>query len=344
MKLIFKFTALLSAAILMCSCSPKVPSTHGQPGEKVLVAYVFRMQELPDPTYLTHINYAFAHVSDSFNSVRLDTPEELRQLVALKKDYPYLKVLLSIGGWGSGRFSEMAADSQLREAFAKDCNRVVCEFGLDGIDIDWEYPTSNAAGISCSENDTENYTLLMRDIRNAIGQDKLLTHATASTAEYMDYKAVNEYVDFTNVMTYDMGWPPYHNAPLYESSNGPGRLSVSESIERILAAGVPAEKLVMGVPFYGHSVEGFPRVKDMTKAHEMEGYTYHWDEDACVPYLTSNETGEYVYGYENEESLRLKTEFALSKNLKGVMYWAYNGDTPEGTFRKLIYLTLNPAK
>ena len=96
----------------------------------------------------------------------------MRQIVDLRKQKPELKVLLSIGGWGSGRFSEMAANDEYRRAFAADCARVVKEFALDGIDIDWEYPTSSMANISSSPDDTENFTLLMQDIRAAIGNEK----------------------------------------------------------------------------------------------------------------------------------------------------------------------------
>ncbi|HBG53862.1 MAG TPA: glycosyl hydrolase family 18, partial [Rikenellaceae bacterium] len=78
---------------------------------------------------------------------------------------PSLKVMLSIGGWGSGRFSEMVACDTHRESFARDCRRVVEEFGLDGIDIDWEYPTNQGPGISYAPEDTRNFTLLMRDVR-----------------------------------------------------------------------------------------------------------------------------------------------------------------------------------
>ena len=92
---------------------------------------------MPDPQYMTHINYAFGHVNESFNGVKIDNEERLRQIVDLRKQKPELKVLLSIGGWGSGRFSEMAANDEYRRAFAADCDRVVKEFALDGIDIDW---------------------------------------------------------------------------------------------------------------------------------------------------------------------------------------------------------------
>lgn len=343
-KTILHAAIIMAASVCISSCTGSPSLSHGDPDEKVLIAYVYTPDEMPDPTYLTHINYAFGHVNDSFDGAWIENPAKLQGIVALKEQYSHLKVLLSIGGWGSGNFSEMAADSTLRWKFCLDCRRIADEYGLDGIDIDWEYPTSKAAGISASEEDTDNYTLLMRDLRTALGNDLLLTHAVASTAEYMDYKAVDNYVNFTNVMTYDMGWPPYHNAPLYPSENGPGRLTVSESIQRFLDLGIAPGKLVLGMPFYGHGVEGFHRPHDLTKAHLTEGCTFHWDEDACVPYLTDNETGEYVFGYEDLKSLTLKAEYALSKNLLGAMYWAYDGDNEAGDLRRTVYMTLNPGK
>ena len=116
--------------------------------EKVIVAYVTSWSRvMPDAQYMTHINYAFGHVTKSFDGVRIDNEKRLRSITALKRDNPHLKVMLSVGGWGSGNFSEMAADKHLRRSFAKDCRRVMEEFNLDGIYIDWEYPTSRAAGI-----------------------------------------------------------------------------------------------------------------------------------------------------------------------------------------------------
>ena len=92
---------------------------------------------------LTHINYAFGQVNATFDGITVDRPENLKKITSQKGE---LKVLLSIGGWTSGGFSEMAASTEQRLSFAKDCKRIVDEFNLDGIDIDWEYPTSSAAG------------------------------------------------------------------------------------------------------------------------------------------------------------------------------------------------------
>ena len=236
----------------------------------------------------------------------------------------------------------MCGDEALRSAFAKDCRRVVDEFKLDGIDIDWEYPGEDVAQISASENDIDNYTLLMRDIRAAIGPDKLLTHATAGSGKFYDFAALDEYLDWTNVMSYDLGNAPYHNAPLYPSELlEPESMSVSECIQAHLDKGIPPEKLVLGMPFYGRGKEGFPRGIDVTKAHLLPDYTYHWHSVSQVPYLTSDETGEIVYGFDDEKSLRIKALYALDKGLKGCMYWAYNGDNAAGDLRRTVYQTLN---
>ena len=119
----------------------------GKDNGNVVLAYVTSWSSvMPNPQVLTHINYAFGHVDSTFAGVKVDNPQRLEAISALKKKHPHLKVMLSVGGWGSGRFSEMAADPQLREKFAKDCRRVVRKYNLDGIDIDWEYPTVSAAG------------------------------------------------------------------------------------------------------------------------------------------------------------------------------------------------------
>jgi chitinase len=128
----------------------------------------------------------------------------------LKESAPSLKVCLSIGGWGSGNFSEMAADDALRKSFAADCARVVEAFNLDGIDIDWEYPTSNAAGISASPDDKDNFTLLMRDIREAIGKDKLLTLATVCSARYKQLRMV--WYNYNKSMKTSRGGPEWSSS------------------------------------------------------------------------------------------------------------------------------------
>lgn len=145
-------------------------SAKGKEKDKVVVAYVTSWTDvIPDPDVVTNVNYAFGHVKDSFDGVRIDNADRLREIAELGSKHKDMKVSLSVGGWGSGNFSEMAASDSLRNAFADDCRRIVDDYGLAGIDIDWEYPGSDAAGISRSDNDRENFTLLMRDLRKALG-------------------------------------------------------------------------------------------------------------------------------------------------------------------------------
>ena len=303
---------------------------------KVVVAYVTSWSEvMPDPQYMTHINYAFGHVNESFNGVKIDNEERLRQIVDLRKQKPELKVLLSIGGWGSGRFSEMAANDEYRRAFAADCDRVVKEFALDGIDIDWEYPTSSMANISSSPDDTENFTLLMQDIRAAIGNEKELTLATVASARYIDFKAILPSVDFVNIMAYDMASAPKHHSALYPSGHS-GDITSDGAVTAHLKAGVPPSKLVMGMPFYGRGGDGYPSFQDYNKVGNTDTqYTEKWDEVAQVHYL-ADKNDTLVFGFENPRSLAIKCQYILDKDLLGGMYWDYSGDNEQGDLRRTV--------
>lgn len=303
---------------------------------KVVVAYVTSWSEvMPDPQYMTHINYAFGHVNENFNGVKIDNEKRLKQIVDLRKQKPELKVLLSIGGWGSGRFSEMAANDEYRRAFAADCDRVVKEFALDGIDIDWEYPTSSMANISSSPDDTENFTLLMQDIRAAIGNEKELTLATVASARYIDFKAILPFVDFVNIMAYDMASAPKHHSALYPSGHS-GDITSDGAVTAHLKAGVPPSKLVMGMPFYGRGGDGYPSFQDYNKVGNTDTqYTEKWDEVAQVPYL-ADKNDTLVFGFENPHSLAIKCQYILDKDLLGGMYWDYSGDNEQGDLRRTV--------
>jgi len=309
-------------------------------GKKVIVAYLTSWKDImPNPAYVTHINYAFGHVKETFKGVRIDNEDRLRSIVNLKKTFPALKVLLSIGGWGSGRFSEMAADDNNRKQFVADCQRVVEAFNLDGIDIDWEYPTSNAANISSSQADTKNFTLLMRDIREAIGAKKLLTLASVASAEYINFRDVEPYIDFVNIMAYDMDIPPHHHNALFRSERA-GEITCEESVNAHIKAGIPIYKLVMGMPFYGKGNSKEIGAVDYKSLDRQTKFQVKWDEVAKVPYLV-NAKGELIYTYENLKSLTFKCKYILDRNLLGGMYWSYEDDDEEGAMVKTVYNILS---
>lgn len=305
--------------------------------EYVVVAYVTSWtNEIPDPFVMTHINYAFGHVNETFDGLRIDNPGRLSDIVALKDLNPDLKVMLSVGGWGSGRFSEMAADSLKRLSFAHDCMRAVERFGLDGIDIDWEYPTSDMAGISSSPEDRENFNLLMRDLRALLGPYKLLTLASSAYAEYIDFHSCMRYIDFVNVMAYDMADAPKHHSPLYSSDNTKG--SSEGAVKAHIEAGVPVSQLVLGVPFYGRGGEVMKSrdYKDIVAEGE---FVEMWDETAMVPYLADKD-GNLVLGFDNPRSLTMKCKFIKENGLRGCMYWDYAGDNESGDLQKVLAIEL----
>lgn len=328
--------AALGVLVSCGSVKPGEEVVAASRDSKVVVVYVTSWSEvMPDPQYMTHINYAFGHVNESFNGVKIDNEERLRQIVDLRKQKPELKVLLSIGGWGSGRFSEMAANDEYRRAFAADCDRVVKEFALDGIDIDWEYPTSSMANISSSPDDTENFTLLMQDIRAAIGNEKELTLATVASARYIDFKAILPSVDFVNIMAYDMASAPKHHSALYPSGHS-GDITSDGAVTAHLKADVPPSKLVMGMPFYGRGGDGYPSFQDYNKVGNTDTqYTEKWDEVAQVPYL-ADKNDTLVFGFENPRSLAIKCQYILDKDLLGGMYWDYSGDNEQGDLRRTV--------
>ena len=199
---------------------------------RVVVSYVtYYGSKIPDVRYMTHINYAFAELVEDDNGVyqsfKLQGKESrFKQIVDLKKKKPSLKILLSFTHGSSnskytkenpfGGFSEMAKSDVSRKKFAQDCLDFCKKWGIDGIDINWEFP-----GISWNgeekydrEVDVENYTLMMKQLRETLGDKYLLTYAgyvfdAQGSAEnknwkYIDIKSVDPYVDWVNIMTYNM--------------------------------------------------------------------------------------------------------------------------------------------
>jgi len=312
---------------------PEVPINDSS---KIVLAYVTSWSSImPDPNYVTHINYSFGHVNATFNGITIDNEARLKSIVELKKKKPSLYVILSIGGWGSGGFSEMAMTESNRKSFAADCKRVIDAFKLDGIDLDWEHPTSSAAGISSSPKDTENFNLLMQEIRKSIGDNKFLTFASTADAKYYNLKTLNSIVNFVNIMMYDTDNPPYHQSALHRSDKV-RNISADEAINKHIEGGMPVEKLVLGIPFYGRGTAGSTTAyKDIYKLVD-QGNIEKWDDVAKAPYL-ENSAGETILVYDDARSIGFKCEYLLQQGLRGAMYWEYSQDDSDGTLRTAVW-------
>ena len=334
---------------------------------------------------LTHVNFAFADVSAETGTVvvgfpELDLPSDegaggignFAALNALKEKHPHLKTLISVGGWTwSGNFSEAARTPESRRRFALSAADFAVRYGFDGVDIDWEYPASDGLQEG-NPRDSVNFTLLLAELRLALdraGQDEgrhfLLTiaaPASVSMANRMELAEIHKYLDWINVMTYDFAgsWSERtnFNAALYPTSSplqpdDPElrRANVHDAMEAYLAGGVPIQKLVVGVPFFGKSWAGVPdenhglyqpmegtgRVgtsweRVSTEHVDMEHF---WEEEAQVPWLYDPQR-QIMVTYESPRSIRLKGAYVRERGMAGAMFWELTGDTDSNALLKAL--------
>mgnify|MGYP000766483012 CR=1 FL=1 len=325
---------------------------------------------------LTHLHYAFAKIDPTQNRIALADPAQDRKNFAalrqLKQKNPQLKTLISIGGWDySTYFSDIASTAARRDSFARSIVDFLLEHGFDGVDLDWEYPVSG--GLSGNTNrpqDKQNFTLLLRAIRERLdeqgrrdGRRYYLTIAGAANSGYLsriEPQRVAELVDYIFVMTYDMHgpWDSYAdlNAPLYTpQENAPQyKASVSDGIRAYLQKGVSADKLVLGMPFYGYVYEGvsaqnnglysrFSSAKsvsyDTLRSAYLNNrvYTRLYHSTARVPYLYGNNT---FISYEDADSIAAKVSLAKSMKLAGIGIWELSHDT-SGTLLSAAWRALH---
>lgn len=284
-------------------------------------------KELPNPFLVTHLSYAFATIDNDFKSLTIKNEPRFKEIVNLKKVNPKLKVTLSIGGWGASNFSEMAYTETSRAAFIANAMKIVREHNLDGLDIDWEFPGSTLGVISSSKNDKSNFTELMKQLRDSLGDSRLLSFASPSYSVFFNYKDVAPYVDFVNVMTYDISVPPRHHSPL-NHSNLTGKSCVKDVIAEHFIKGVPADKIVLGIPFYGRGNEKkYAKFQDYRYIRPKDGTELRFDSVAMAPYIADKETGELLISFDDTTSVKAKCKFVKETGIRGVMIWHYCGDT-----------------
>jgi chitinase len=333
----------------------------------VVVAYVFPQDTVLDPSRvpaerITHVNYAFADIRGGVmvEGFAHDT-ENLRVLTALRARHPHLKVLVSVGGWTwSGGFSDVAAAPETRARFVASAVAFVGRHDLDGLDVDWEYPGLPGNGNTHRPEDKASFTALMRELRAALDahgrrakRPQLLTLAAGAFPDFLahtEMDRVARVADLVNLMTYDFRVPPGdgiagHHSNLYASPADRDGLSADRAVRDFRAAGVPARKLVLGVPFYGRawaaaSEDGEGLYRPAGAPQEQVDTSYaalaaataagtfvrRYDEAARAPYLWDVRRRLFVT-LDDPESLRLKAAYVRKKGLRGMMFWRL-GDDP----------------
>lgn len=308
---------------------------------KIALAYVESFREgVPDARLFTHLVYAFAEFNDNCDGVVLPSPEKLKAMARLKKVNPNLKVILGVGGYKREGFSEMARDKKKRRAFVKSVKSIIDSIGLDGVDLDWEFPTTEAGGHTATPEDDRNYVLVVRDLRKSLGKRKWISFYSNNSASFIDFKRMVPYVDYVHVSGYNLavpedGKPAYHQSPLYPSRKL-GGWCVKSVIERHMERGVPREKILMGIPFFGRGRTPFPSYLDCNAIGKYAGgMKPQWDDDAKAPYYADSR-GNLVLALDDERSIREKMNFVRANNLPGVFVWNYDSDYPDHRLAKAL--------
>jgi chitinase len=321
------------------------------PDAKVFVGYAFGTPRDLSYKLYTHLCQAFL-TADADGALR--NPERFpnRELVA-QAHANGVKVLISLGGWGwDEQFAAIASNPEAEDRYVRDVLAIVDRHDYDGLDLDWEYPDT--------KEEVAGFERLARRLRrelDAIGTRKgrpmLLTFAASAnppTLRWLDPALVAGTFDWINVMTYDYAgdWTPYagHNAPLFASSKVPGGRapSVEATIRYLLEERkFPPDRLALGLPLYGRgfpvkepyaSTRGVPKgqvrlprgdFRNLERLRTREGWARRHDDETKAPWLIAPD-GSAVFGYDDAESLALKTDWAMKRGLRGVFFWQVAAD------------------
>ncbi len=321
---------------------------------------------------LTHINYAFANViaglvTEGEGRAEMDKAN-IEKLHSLKSRNPDLKILISVGGWTwSGGFSDAVLTEASRKKFTASAIDYLKRHKLDGLDFDWEYPGLKGDDNIFRPEDRENFVAMLRDVRQALDslgkvddRHYLHTIATGGFQEYLDVNDMAEaqkYLDFINIMTYDFVGPSSdttgHHTNLYASTAD--ERSAAKAVAQHVAAGIPIEKLVLGIAFYGKSWTEVPSdnnglyqpgkgskgysYKAIEELLDSEEYARHYHSTAQAPYIYHTKSGLFIT-YEDTVSIKKKGEFIKEKGLGGGMFWEYNEDNQDNDLLNALYKAL----
>jgi len=288
------------------------------------------------------------------------------RFTGLKKINPQLKTILAVGGWNEGsiNYSNMAANPTKRATFVQSVVDMVVKYNFDGFDLDWEYP-GDRGGVPA---DKENYISLVRELKNTLSSRGLMLSCAAPSGASVleagfDVAAMSSLFDQIHIMAYDFHgtWETFtgHNAPLFGNPNIESgnqlMLNVDYIVRKYIELGADPAKLILGMPLYGH---GFT-LNDANK-HDLydlanqpipagpftqqpgtwgyneicdrfisdPGWNIVRDPFYQAPYAYK---GNLWIGYDDEESMKAKAQYATYMGLGGAMVWSIETDDFRGT-------------
>ena len=318
---------------------------------------------------LTHLIYSFCHLNGNklWVSNAADTAR-IQKMVSFKQQYPHLKIILSMGGWGGCKdcSTVFSADTG-RKAFARSTKDLMEYFHTDGIDLDWEYPAiAGFPGHPYAADDKKNFTLLIKSLRKTLGKRYEISFAAGGFDLFIDssieWKKVMRKTDNVNVMSYDLvhGFSKVsgHHTPLYSTRQQDQ--STDNAVNKLIAAGVPKRKIMIGAAFYARMFQvtdtannglydsasfyrgiSYSHLSDSISGDN--GFMQYWDTVANAPYAFNAER-KILTTYDDSLSITRKTEYVIRRKLGGIMFWQLMDDKFDNGLLDVIYRTKMEAK
>jgi len=316
-----------------------------------------RVDSLPAEK-LTHIIFSFCHLTG--NKLTVDNKQDsltINRLVGLKQRNSKLKIILSLGGWGGCRTcSDVFSTDAARKEFAQSALELNRSFHVDGLDLDWEYPTVEGyPGHSFKAEDKPNFTALVKALREAFGKRYELSFAVGGfqkcLEESVDWAVMND-VDRVNIMSYDLingnSTATGHHTALY--SNPSQKESTDNAVQYLIKIGVPRNKIVIGAAFYARVWENVAAERNglyQTGKFKMgvdykdfpsrlSGFQQYWDDTSKAPYAY-DASNKLFATFDDKKSIAIKTKYALDQKLQGIMFWELSHDTYKDGLVDTIY-------
>lgn len=320
---------------------------------------------------ISHVFYAFAwvkpdgtvYLSDEWADAQIQVPGAegipettgcLNSFAAIKRRYNRLRVVLSVGGGGKGSepFAEVARHQPSRDRFAQTALGIVQQFGIDGIDIDWEHPSDSQQG--------SDYIQLLATLRAYLPAPQY-TLTTALPAGEWALQHINlahaaHYLDLINLMSYDFSgsWVKKcgHHAQLFTPHiphSPDAAISCHSAVSYMIRQGVPQNKILLGVPAYGRSFTGTKGVGHSYSGHAGEEGTFEYQDlprPGATEYVDEQIGAAYCVGgdggfvtYDTPRTVQMKANYVRQNGLAGLFYWTGTGDVSGHTRkdRSLVY-------
>ena len=313
-----------------------------------------------DAGMLTHVNIAFGKLApDGTIDEKTFAGGDIEKY---KSWNPDLKFILSLVQTQSDSFTSVCASQERMNRMGEEAVRIVATTPYDGIDLDWEYPCVPSNGQDTCPEDKYRFTQMLKTLRehlDATGEHHFLTIAAGADlyyAECTELDKIAPYLDYINLMTYDLkcGFHALagHHTPLYSSTGDYFRNSCDQALRLFHDRGVPKEKLLLGAAMYSRMAEGIqdrnhgllqicrrpigygPNYAELARDYiNKNGYIRYWDDEAKAPWLFNGST---FISYDDPESMRCKARYVLDHDYGGVFYWEHRGDDT-GTLLSALY-------